>query len=210
VLIERRVREGIIDGSITVLFRQWRRPQVVAGRRYRTSAGILEMQTVDVISLAEVTEPEARAAGFGSAAELAANLPLPADVPLYRLHFHRVAGPDPRDVLASTDELTDRDVAELERRLDRMDRHSTHGPWTRGVLAAIAAHPGVRAAELAAGFGREVFAFKNDVRKLKALGLTISLNVGYRLAPRGEAYLRRIWPELRRPDSVGGADDPPC
>jgi hypothetical protein len=131
------------------------------------------------------------------------------DVPLYRLQFHRVVGPDPRDVLASTDELTDGDVAELERRLDRMDRHSTHGPWTRAVLAAIAARPGVRAAELAAGFGREVFAFKNDVRKLKALGLTTSMNVGYRLAPRGEAYLRRIWPELRRQDSASGTDDPP-
>jgi hypothetical protein len=209
VLIERRARGGIIDGSITVLFRQWRRPQVVAGRRYRTSAGILQMQAVEVISLAEITEPDARAAGFGSAAELTANLPLPADVPLYRLRFHRLDGPDPRDVLASTDELTDGDVAELERRLDRMDRHSTHGPWTRAVLAAIATRPGVRAAELATGFGREVFAFKNDVRKLKALGLTISLDVGYRLAPRGEAYLRRIWPELRRLDSDAEADDRP-
>ena len=192
MLIERRAREGIVKGSITVLFRQWRRPQVVAGRRYRTSAGILEMQAVDLVSLAEITEPDARAAGYGSAADLTASLSLPADVPLYRLRFHRLDGPDPRDVLASTDELTDRDVAELERRLDRMDRHSTHGPWTRAVLATIAARPGVRAAELADGFGREVFAFKNDVRKLKALGLTISLDVGYRLAPRGEAYLRRI------------------
>jgi hypothetical protein len=31
--------------------------------------------------------------------------------------------------------------------------------------------------------------FKTHVRKLKALGLTLSLQVGYRLAPRGEAYL---------------------
>jgi hypothetical protein len=29
-----------------------------------------------------------------------------------------------------------------------------------------------------------------NVRKLKALGLTISLEVGYRLSPRGQAYLR--------------------
>lgn len=29
-----------------------------------------------------------------------------------------------------------------------------------------------------------------DVRKLKNLGLTYSLDVGYRLAPRGETYLR--------------------
>jgi len=31
--------------------------------------------------------------------------------------------------------------------------------------------------------------FKANVRKLKALGLTESLEVGYRLSPRGEALL---------------------
>ena len=41
----------------------------------------------------------------------------------------------------------------------------------------------------AAGFGRETLPFKTDVRKLKNLGLTDSLEVGYRLSPRGRAYL---------------------
>ncbi len=31
--------------------------------------------------------------------------------------------------------------------------------------------------------------FKRDVRKLKELGLTLSLRVGYRLSPRGEAFM---------------------
>ena len=190
MLIERRVRGGIVDGSITVLFRQWRRPQVVAGRQYRTTAGILDMQAVDLITPAQVSEADAKAAGYDSAQDALADLPAPGDLPLYRLRFRRLDGPDPRDVLAHTEVLTEADVAELDRRLDRMDRHSTHGPWTRAVLAAISHRPGVRAADLAAGFGREVFAFKTDVRKLKALGLTLSLDVGYKLAPRGEAYLR--------------------
>ena len=47
----------------------------------------------------------------------------------------------------------------------------------------------MRAADLAASFGRETQPFKLDVRKLKNLGLTLSLEVGYRLSPRGEAYL---------------------
>ena len=57
------------------------------------------------------------------------------------------------------------------------------------VLRTIEARPGVRAADLAEGFGREKEPFKLDVRKLKNLGLTLSLEVGYRLSPRGEAYL---------------------
>jgi biotin operon repressor len=50
----------------------------------------------------------------------------------------------------------------------------------------------VRAADLAAGLGRERAAFKADVRKLKELGLTESLEVGYRLSPRGRALLGRL------------------
>ncbi len=33
------------------------------------------------------------------------------------------------------------------------------------------------------------FALKADVRKLKKLGVTLSLEVGYELSPRGHAYL---------------------
>ena len=55
----------------------------------------------------------------------------------------------------------------------------------------IAARPAVRAGDLADELGRERLSFKTDVRKLKALGLTESLEVGYRISPRGQAWLRR-------------------
>ena len=59
------------------------------------------------------------------------------------------------------------------------------------MLTLIAAHPGVRAGDLADRLGRERLDFKADVRKLKALGLTESLTVGYQLSPRGRAWLDR-------------------
>ena len=37
--------------------------------------------------------------------------------------------------------------------------------------------------------GQERLSFKTRVRRLKALGLTESLEVGYRLSPRGAAFL---------------------
>jgi predicted transcriptional regulator len=46
--------------------------------------------------------------------------------------------------------------------------------------------------ELAKALGAERFAFKQDVRKLKELGLTESLEVGYRLSPRGEAVVHKL------------------
>jgi len=50
--------------------------------------------------------------------------------------------------------------------------------------------PRTRAGDLAAGMGMERRALKGNVRKLKELGLTESLEVGYRLSPRGRALLR--------------------
>ena len=57
------------------------------------------------------------------------------------------------------------------------------------MLRLIAENPGVRAPDLAASLGRETLPFKRDVRKLKELGLTHSLPVGYEISHRGRAYL---------------------
>jgi hypothetical protein len=48
----------------------------------------------------------------------------------------------------------------------------------------------VRAGDLCRVAGQEILTFKTNVRKLKALGLTESLEVGYRLSPRGTAWLK--------------------
>jgi hypothetical protein len=107
---------------------------------------------------------------------------------VYRIAFHRIppAGP-PVDQA----DLTDDDLAELDKRLDRLDAASSVGAWTRPTLALIATHPGVVSTTLAEILGRERFALKTDIRKLKRLGLTLSLEVGYELSPRGQAYLDR-------------------
>jgi hypothetical protein len=188
---ERRLREGIADGTVTVMFRRWRRTQAVAGHRYRTGSSMIEVDAVEVVDPAAISDADARRAGYSGAAELVADLPGGPELPVYRVAFHRLAGPDPRDVLAADDTLPPEAVAALDRRLDRMDRASPAGPWTAATLAAIARHPGTRAVELAAALGRERLPFKADVRKLKNLGLTESLPRGYRLSPRGSAYLRR-------------------
>ena len=74
------------------------------------------------------------------------------------------------------------------------DAASRFGPWTAPVLHLLAQNPGVRAGDLAPMVAQEIAAFKLNVRKLKTLGLTESLEVGYRLSPRGAALLD----ELRR------------
>jgi hypothetical protein len=189
MLIQARFREAIASGAVTLTFRRWRRPQVVAGNTYRTAAGRIVVDAVDVVDPDRITDADATRAGFSSRAELLGELRGACDLSTYRVRFHPAVGPDPRALLAATVVLSDDEMTELRLRLARLDRASAHGSWTAGVLRTIAERPGVRAADLAASFGRETQPFKLDVRKLKNLGLTLSLEVGYRLSPRGEAYL---------------------
>jgi hypothetical protein len=54
--------------------------------------------------------------------------------------------------------------------------------------------------ELAAEADQERAAYKIRVRRLKALGLTESLERGYRLSPRGSAYLASLDPTQSKSD----------
>lgn len=187
--------DGIADGSVTVAFRLWKRPSVVVGRPYRTGGGRVEVLSVDVIEDTDISEADVTAAGYQTAAELRDHLRRHddgVDRRLYRIGFRLLDEPDPRRVLAEDDELGSDQVAEISTRLDRLDRASRHGPWTRASLRLIERHPAVRAPDLAEMVGRETRSFKLDIRKLKNLGLTESLRVGYRLSPRGRAYLAAI------------------
>jgi hypothetical protein len=162
---------------------------VRAGGRLRTAIGELAIDAVDVVAEGDVTARDARHAGFDSRDALLASLHAPAgDRRLYRVRL-RLAGPDPRVALRERTARSATELEEIRARLARLDRASRHGPWTCRVLGLIATHPGVRAAELAAHVGRPMLAFKADVRKLKELGLTESLEVGYRLSPRGRALV---------------------
>jgi hypothetical protein len=189
MLFERRLREGIREGTITVAFRRWRRPQVTAGHRYRTGIDLIEMSSVDIVDPSSVARADARRAGYENVQALLADLRGAPDLPLYRLTFRRVDEPDPRAVLAADDCLAPADVDEIGRRLARLDRSGAGPPWTLATLRAIDAHPAMRAGDLADILGQERDRLKLRVRSLKNLGLTISLATGYRLSPRGAAYL---------------------
>jgi hypothetical protein len=185
VLFRQDVLRRIGEGEVTLAFRRWRRPSVKAGGTLRTRAGVLAIDSVEVVEENEVTEPDARRAGAESREAVLQEGP--QERPLYRIEF-RLAGPDPRIALRERADISPGERAEIDARLSRLDAASRHGPWTRKVLELIAAQPGTRAPDLAASLGRETAPFKADVRKLKELGLTESLQIGYRLSPRGRAY----------------------
>jgi hypothetical protein len=191
MLFPQRFWSGLADGSVDLAFRRWRRAGVKAGGTQLTPAGLLAIDAVDVVEVGDISEDDARRAGHRDRAELLEELGRHPDGTLYRIAFHH-AGADPRVALREDADVSEDDLAGIRARLMRLDRASGHGPWTEAVLRMIAAHPAVRAADLAASLGRETQPFKTDVRKLKRLGLTESLDVGYRLSLRGRMVLERL------------------
>ncbi len=153
---------------------------------------LVEVESVDVVRPADIDSRQATEAGYVTVEDLLADLRGAASLPLYRIRLRRVEEPDPRDELAAAADLTAGELASLSAKLARLDRSGRHGPWTRAVLTLIAERPEIVSTLLADAMGWERQDFKQHVRKLKELGLTISLDIGYRLSPRGEAYLRRL------------------
>ena len=182
MLFDKRLWPLIADGSVTVAVRRWKRPSVKTGGTLQSPAGLLAIDTVEPVSPGDLSESDARCAGFPGLDELLASLR--PEGQLSRIRFHRV-GDDPRVSLRQRTELGPAELAKVITALRRLD-------WAGPVLESIGRQPGVVSTELAAELGMERFPFKQKVRRLKALGLTESLKVGYRLSPRGQVVLDAI------------------
>ena len=190
MLLNRDTAEGIANGTITLVLRRWDAPRAKPGGTQRTVAG-----TVRVDGVAEhaggyrVTSAQARAAGYPDAKTAQKELDRRPAKHTYLISVSYLA-PDERPELAADDRLSDADIAAIAARLGRWDA-AAETPWTRRYLEMIGANEAVRAPDLATRVGLDVPRFKRRVRQLKGLGLTISLDVGYRLSPRGKAFLGR-------------------
>jgi hypothetical protein len=187
-------RDGVAEGRITTAYRRWAEARVVEGRIYRTNAGRIEIDSVREVNpdLIADTDADVEAADRRNAKDVRRRLRGNDDWPTFLIKFHLVEGPDPREQLAAQSDLSPEDLADLTARLGRFDEFSNQGPWTTATLRLIQSKPATRAADLATELGRETAPFKLDVRKLKNLGLTHSLEVGYELSPRGTAYLKTL------------------
>ena len=185
--------KAIVAGEVSVVFRRWRRPTVRSGGTLVTAVGQLGIEAVDRIALRDITDADARRAGFTEAAAVRAEL-AGREGDVYRIRL-RHAGADPRIALRARADLDAGELEQVQARLARLDRAAANGAWTRRYLGLIAQRPGVRAGDLAVHVGLETKPFKANVRKLKALGLTESLEVGYRLSPRGTVVLKSLAPK---------------
>ncbi|MEX2161748.1 MAG: hypothetical protein WD751_07510 [Anaerolineales bacterium] len=177
--------EGVRAGTLSTAFRRWTQPRVKVGTRMRTPIGVVEVLSVQAIMEIEITSTDAARAGYASRAELQQDLSPISEGQLYRVVL-KYGGEDPRIQLREAADLSVEDFAAIQKKLKGYERE---GAWTRKVLKLIAKNENVLASKLAKKMGMEKYAFKRRVWQLKELGLTKSLDIGYRLSPRGRAYL---------------------
>ena len=192
LLFQKRFHEGLVSGAVTTTFRRWKKPHVKPGGRYRCHPiGVLEVERIGLVAVGDITDADAASSGFGSLDALLAYMASADDEPLskttevYRVDL-RHGGDGDRVAAALDDQLSKEDVGALRAKLAKLDADVA---WTRKTLAAIEAQPRVAASKLAVGLKRDRDELKEDIRKLKRLGLTQSFEVGYELSPRGVAYL---------------------
>jgi hypothetical protein len=181
---------GLTEGRVICTYRRWEVVRPKVGSRFTTAAGVVEVTSITAADERRLTEQDAVDAGFDSIGALVKWTSAKGQGDLYRVGIV-LAGPDRRVALRDSDQLAAADVSALSARLERMDR-AAEQPWTHSTLRQIQRQPGVVSTELAAEAGQERRAYKLRVRRLKALGLTESLERGYRLSPRGQAYLERL------------------
>lgn len=183
--------DDVAAGRVTLTVRLWTRPQVKVGGRYNVGPVEIEVDDIELIPFGALTDEDIARTGTSdreAVRKRAAHAgPIADDTLVYRIELHVVG--KRRDPAAQPADA--KTVAAVIAKLDGMDARSRTGAWTRPTLRLIGNHPGTVSTELAAAMNRPRPEFKVDVRKLKALGLTESLEVGYRLTRLGRAVVKR-------------------
>ncbi|WDR05482.1 hypothetical protein PSQ90_14530 [Devosia rhodophyticola] len=67
MLLKRELLEEIKAGKVDLVFRRWSRPSVKAGGTLKTKVGILAIKAIDEMSPHDVSDADARRAGFADA-----------------------------------------------------------------------------------------------------------------------------------------------
>jgi hypothetical protein len=92
------LRSDVLAGDITLSVRLWKRARVKQGGRYRVGLGEIEVDAIDLVPFASITEEDVRRAGeFDREAlrQRAAHAgPIAEDTLVYRIEFHIVSPDD--------------------------------------------------------------------------------------------------------------------
>ena len=96
MIFSQELRDDVLAGEITVSFRLWKRPKVKVGGRYPVgpAQGLIEVDSIELIPFAHITEADVRLAGEPDREALRCRAahagPIDDDTLLYRVEFHAI------------------------------------------------------------------------------------------------------------------------
>src|SRR4051812_7648770 len=92
------IRDRVADGTITVSYRLWSRPQVKVGGVYRSGSVMIEVDEIELLPFSSITDEDLARTGEPDLEALrrrAAHAgPIHDDTALYRVEFHVVRHED--------------------------------------------------------------------------------------------------------------------
>jgi hypothetical protein len=94
VEFSRELREDVVSGDIKISFRLWKRPKVRVGSRYPVGPSLIEIDSIDLVTFASISDADVRRSGEIDRDALrrrAAHAgPIEDETLLYRVTFHLV------------------------------------------------------------------------------------------------------------------------
>jgi hypothetical protein len=181
-------KKAIVEGRLTKSIRAWKTPRVKVGGQYNIDPfGAIEVTALKQQPVMEISQRTLADAGHADQQSLLNLLKVNATTNVFIVTFRFLGATRVNQV--GTTALATAELRSLLLRLSRMDGER---PWAQRALQLIAEHPGVRAGDLAPHLKMDTATFKRQIRKLKGQGLTISLEAGYKLSPRGKQILKHL------------------
>src|SRR3954453_4943692 len=90
--------DDVLAGDLTLSVRLWKRPRVKQGGRYRVGFGMIEVDAVELVPFAAITEAGVRRAGEPDRETLRVRAapagPIDEDTLVYRIELHAVSDED--------------------------------------------------------------------------------------------------------------------
>ena len=91
----RELRDDVLAGDITLSVRLWKRPQVKEGGRYRVGLGLIEVDAIDLVPFAAITDADVRRAGEPDRETLRGRAahagPIDEHTLVYRIELHSLS-----------------------------------------------------------------------------------------------------------------------
>lgn len=191
MLFKEKFLSQIKQGEVTTAFRKWSRPSVKENGTLLTPVGQLRIKSISVVDYNQISDREIEQAGYKDRQELDKELAFRETGNIYKILFN-LEGADPRIELRENTEISDEEMIQILEKLRKLDNNGKVKNWTLKVLELLDREPGKYAIEYSEQLGYEKAWFKLNIRKLKNLGLTISLSDGYEISPRGSVVLQEL------------------